>query len=337
MDIVAIVVMILALLALIGVVVFFLYDYFKHKDENANDFRETGKKIDAEKTDRLSNLKYVVDQVNVVNTDIFNTMTSNVDRLDMNTSNVQKMHTSYVDQVGSYMRFSCNLIPGAPSVSLSNLPGTGAPNLELIQHVTAMMGMTVHDLTGEGKQRVELCNPDKSKCIKIPDEYGNVHVTTLSDGGRVVVDSPLQANNALHLVNTNVADRNLVKLSTDGSSMFLQGNKVALGTNFTAPDAKLHIKSDPYVAPFKITAVDKMGQPSDAVLVSADGSIITTQPILMQSSVNDTTSVARLSVEQDSTTNTKYLQVKTNRLDIQGDLSVSGVAKVNGKVVSTQA
>ena len=71
MEGLAIIVMLLALLALIGVLVYIVRDYYVHKETNAADFGKTTSDIAAERTDRLGNLKYVVDQVNTVNDDIY--------------------------------------------------------------------------------------------------------------------------------------------------------------------------------------------------------------------------------------------------------------------------
>lgn len=332
----AIIVMIFALLALIGVVVFFVYDYFKHKDSNVKDFRDTSARIDTEKSDRLSNLKFVVDQVNDVNNDIYNTLSSNVSRLDVGQSNLLSVQNGMLGGIDKFIRFSSNVIEGgtAPTIKLTDLPGTTTPNVELIQHITALMGVTVKDLDGTDGNKVEFCSKeDPNRCVRIPDSSGNMVLTGLKSQSSVIVDAPLVANSSVQFAAPGSVSTNPVSLSSDGSSMFVQGSKVAVGNGFTDPSAKLHIKTEDGMDALKVSL-----PASDAILVSADGTLVTSQPIVMKTSLTDADNVARFSVENDTTNNTKYIKLQTNRLHIQGDLSVSGNAKVNNQnvaVVST--
>lgn len=327
----AIIVMILALLALIGVVVFLVYDYLKHKDANAKDFKDTDVRIDTEKKDRLSNLKFVVDQVNDVNNDIYDTMMSNVGRLDTSFSNVSGIQSGMLGGLGTFLQFSSNSIDGrSHNVDLLNLPGTVNPNVQLMQHVNVMMGLTVKDLDGASSNIVEFCSKaDPTRCVKIPDRDGNVVLKSLTPSGKVMVDSPMRLSGSLSLTGSNATTAaSQVSLSSDGTSLFLQGQGVAVG-NFSNPGAKLHVQADQGAAAFKVSLPT-----SDALLVSADGSLVTTQPIIMKRNLADVNSVATLSIDIDGTNNTDFLKVQTNRLHVQGDFSVSGTAKVAGQTVA---
>jgi hypothetical protein len=327
----AIIVMILALLALIGVVVFFVYDYLKHKDSNAKDFTDTSTRIDTEKKDRLSNLKFVVDQVNDVNNDIYDTMMSNVGRLETSHSNLSGIQSGMLAGLGSFLQFSSNSIDGSShTLNLLDLPGTINPNVELMQHVTAMMGLTVKDLDGATGNTVKFCSKaDPTRCVQIPDDKGDVILKGLVNTGKVVVDSPLSVSGSVQLTKEGIPSDSPVTLSTDGTSMFMQGQKLAIGTGFTDPSAKLHIKTDTGVDALKVSL-----PAADAILVSADGSLVTTQPIMMKRNLADQNAVATLSIDTDSTNNTDFLKVQTNRLHVQGDFSVSGSAKVAGQDVA---
>lgn len=326
----AVIVMILALLALIGVVVFLVYDYLKHKDSNANDLRETEIRLDTEKKDRLSNLKFVVDQVNDVNNDIYDTMMSNVGRLDTSQSNISSLQTGMLNGFDAFLQFSSNSVDGTShSIRLTDLPGAVNPNVELIQHITAMMGMTVKDLDGATGNTVKFCSKaDATQCVHIPDEQGNVVLKGLANNSKVVVDSPLSISGSVQLTKQGIPSASPVSLSTDGTSMFLQSQKLAVGTGFTDPSAKLHIKTDAGMDALKVSL-----PASDAILVSADGSLVTSKPIVMKNNVTDQESVATFSIAKDEN-NLDMLTVTANRLHVQGDFSVSGTAKVAGNEVA---
>lgn len=329
----AIIVMILALLALIGVVVFFVYDYLKHKDDNTKDFRDTSVRIDTEKKDRLSNLKFVVDQVNDVNNDIYTTMMSNVGRLESSQSNLSSVQTNMMGGLGTFLQFSSNSLDGTShNVSLTDLPGTVAPNVSLIQHITAMMGLTVKDLDGPTSNVVKFCSKDDpNRCIHIPDYNGDVVLRGLANNGKVVVDSPLSVAGSVQLTSSG-ATSTPVSLSTNGGSMVMQGQKIAMGpSGFTDPSAKLHIKTDAGLDALKVSL-----PASDAILITADGKLVTNQPIEMKRNLTDASTVATFSIaEADSTT--PYLNLKTHRLRVEGDLAVTGTATVNNKDVAVVA
>lgn len=325
----AVIVMILALLALIGVVVFFVYDFLRHKDDNVKDFKETGTRIDTEKQDRLSNLKFVVDQVNDVNNDIYDTMMSNVGRLETSDSNLKIFQTSMLDGLNSFFEFSSNSIDGTRHpIQLADLPGTVNPNVELIQHITAMMGMTVKDLDGATGNTVKFCSKaDPTKCVHIPNENGDVVLQGLATNGKVVVDSPMSVSGSVQLTNQGTPSTSPVSLSTDGTSMFLSADKVAVGNN--NPSAKFHLTSETAVDPMKIS----IGA-SDAILVSADGSLITSKPITFKTNLADQGSVGTFAIAKDEQNLDILKLTVTNRLHIQGDLSVSGTTKVGGQTVA---
>jgi hypothetical protein len=333
MDAGALIVMILALLALIGVVFFLVYDYLKHKDSNIKDF-------DTEKKDRLSNLKFVVDQVNYVNNDIYDTVMSNVNRLDTSLSNINVTQSGMLDGIDTFLKFSSSNSNGTFAVDLLDLPGAANPDVKLMQHMNVMMGLTVKDLDGTEGNVVEFCSrADPTRCVQFPDADGNVVLKGLTTSGKVKVDSQMQLSSSLLLTgnSTGVAGSTpqtvSLSSSSDGTALLLnnqQGN-VAVGT-LTNPTAKLHVKADTGVPAFKVTTPNA----SEALLVSADGTLVTSQPILMKKNLTDQSAVATFSIERDSA-NADYLKVLTHRLHVEGDLSVSGTATVNGRAVQTAA
>ena len=84
--------LLLVLITLIGLVAtgaYFYFDITKHKDENVKDFAKVDKDITVEKKDRLSNLKYIVDQINTTHTEM------DKDHLDKIDETYEKVETGF--------------------------------------------------------------------------------------------------------------------------------------------------------------------------------------------------------------------------------------------------
>lgn len=333
MEGIAVVVMLLALLALAGVVTFFLWDYYKHKDDNVKEFKTTDSKIQAEQSDRLSNIKFVVDQVNSVNEDMYKNMSSNVDVLRTTTYNVSKKQDSLIGGVDKFLKFSSNIsISSTPQMfSLMDLPGTAQPNVHLMQHVNAVMGLTVSDLSLSNI--AEFCNPDKTKCIRFPNSDGDTYLTSLQNDKNVVVDAPLKVTGDVKLMSPVSGTQTTVQqgsISAVQNGMVFQTGNVGIGTNgFSNPTAALHIQSVAGKDAFKVSV-----NAGDAILVKADGELVTAKPIRMVSDMNNINNAATLSIV-DGPSGSKILKIDSNKVEVTGDLAVSGSATVKGLTVQT--
>ena len=69
METVAFIIIIAGLIVLASIIIYFIKDYVEYKSQINTQFSVTESKVNAEKLDRLANLRYVVDQVNNVNDD----------------------------------------------------------------------------------------------------------------------------------------------------------------------------------------------------------------------------------------------------------------------------
>jgi hypothetical protein len=318
MDAIAVVVMLLALLALAGVVAFFLYDYFKHKEQNDKSFEAAKKHVEAEKGDRVSNIKFVVDQVNEVNQDIYQTMTSNVDLLRQDATTLQQSQYNLQSGLDKFLRFSSNVptgMGGAP-VTLRDLPGTATPDVHLIRHVTAVMGITASDLGKDGNL-VELCNPDRTRCIRFPDAKGDTYLTSLDASKNVVVDAPMHVTGEVKLMNTVSGTQTSIEQATllgRDQSLLIQTGKVGIGSvGFAAPTASLHVQAFAGQDAFKVSA-----NASDALLVSASGELVTTKPIHLRATPAGG-NMATLELAGGSN-----LKITTAKVELDGDVQVKG-------------
>jgi hypothetical protein len=117
-----------------------------------------------ESSTRIATLQEVVGQVNKLNDSIYGAiqsnatymqaaaldfdtqLISNVTLINNNINGLQQTTNSINSGLGKFLAFKQNADGTGPPVTLGALPGVANPDVQLIQHVTATMGMTVNDL-----------------------------------------------------------------------------------------------------------------------------------------------------------------------------------------------
>jgi hypothetical protein len=116
---------------------------------------------------------------------------------------------------------------GTKQLSLFDLPGTaGNVDINLIQHVNAMAGLTGSNLTPAGNS-VKFCyGPDTTNCIQFPDKAGNTYMTA-PPKGNIVLNSATTTNGTFSVgsdmyVNGKITTSNVVYVcppsATDATS-----------------------------------------------------------------------------------------------------------------------
>jgi len=275
MDVLAIVLLLIALMALAGVVIYFLNDYAKYKDSNSKDVAATNKRVDAEQGDRLSNVKFVVDQVNTVNQDIYKSFTTSNATLTTGLSNVALTQSNMLTGMNKVMSFSSS---NSGVLKLTDLPGYTNPDINLIQKVNATMGMTVKDLDKAGNVMSMCSKSDPSRCIKLPDVNGNTVFRNLDAKGDLVLQN-LDAGQGIRLDgNVTVNDKLNFGPSAGGGSfinngsvapMVIQTGRLGVGnSSMTTAAAMLHVKGADATVPLirvdtnngnTVISIDNMG------------------------------------------------------------------------------
>lgn len=254
MDIAAIIVITVVLMALTGVVIFLIKDYLSYKDKTKNDIQESKDKITQERTTRLGNLKYVVENVNDINNKIYKAYATSSNQMTSNINTLTTRQEQILNGIDTFAKFKS----GENNISLLNLPGAVAPDVRLIQHVTMMNGLNINQIgSNVNVDNVMFCNKNATtpRCIKFPDSNGDTVLTSLYEGKRVVLDSESDINGNLNF-NQNVgttptkyADIKAVGTNLNISSvgnMYLNsvGGKVGIGTSSFTAAATLHVKSE---------------------------------------------------------------------------------------------
>jgi len=200
----------LVVLALIGIVIYFVHTYLQDKAASDALINSTISQLGTEKSDRLSNVKYVVDQVNTVNEQISmafatsnaaflksvndeNTViaanralqttqnaqfSSNIDSQSALSSNMvvfdQLLISGLYDThtgFGHYITFNDKNQNGYSLFDLPSSPNSPSA-INLMQNVNAMMGLTASNLSPANS--VQFCyGPGQTNCSQFPNKDGD--------------------------------------------------------------------------------------------------------------------------------------------------------------------
>jgi hypothetical protein len=358
MDGLAIIVMLLALLGLIGVLVYVLRDYSVHKESNVSDFSKATSDIAGERTDRLGNLKYIVDQVNTVNDDIYATLAKSAADSSSNVATLTGAQGRLVSGLDSFVRFTSNesvfagaqtlggqQVPGAgafgagapsPSFSIMNLPGTSGASPQLIQHTSFLSGITARDLRAGSAATAQFCAPSATaggapRCIQFPNADGDTYLTPLADGKSILLDGPVAARGKLTFASAEsvsgsggaAVGPSLSSSGANVAALNISAAATSIGADVFAPGAVLEVRGSASGGVQPLMRISTATNASEAILVAANGDV--------------SVSSLSLRVPGSATTSATLTADPAGGLKITGDLSVLGKLTVSGGINGTLA
>lgn len=309
-------VIIVVLFVLIGIVSYTLYDYYGYKVKVSSD-------IATEKSERLGNVKSIVDQVNEVHDGIG----SELDQLNNDA-------TTFERGMQRMLKFKTKTGTNSyKEIPLSELPGANEPDVNLLTHVTSVGGLTIKDLdkSQSPEKTLQVCGGNPTKCIKIPDENGDVVLTNLYTDkaialdGKTVITAPLSFTSAGKLgAKISTSSENTVNMDTNAF-----GIRPVNSTTTTPPQASLHIQapggtSASTLPPFKVSIGTE-----DVLNVGTDG-VLTAKSIKLQST-GATPKIVTLSMD----TNGLKINTGSTRVRIDGNLDVTGNIRTGGTINAT--
>lgn len=247
------VLLLILLLVGLSILLFFVAkDYWTFKANTDQGLSELNTGLTNEEQNRMANLKYVVDQVNTVNKDIYNTISSNVQLQQDEITGVQTKLTTGFGNLDRFFMIGSNVSVGPAPASAANmrifdLPGSiPSPDLQLINHVSTISGVSIRDInTTDPSKRFEVCDP--TKCIKIPDENGNTYLTGFGNGN-IVLDAPTTfhgpatMDSPLWFSSGSTSNGRIVP-NADGS-MSIDAGLLGVGSGITSPAATLHVSAN---------------------------------------------------------------------------------------------
>lgn len=244
MEFAAIITMILVLLALCGVLGYLVWDYLQFKEDVKKDVTTSTQNVTKEKTERLSSIKYVVDQVNTVNTDIYNSMTSNIGNIKTRIDTVEGNNNALVQGIESVFSMNVNGV----SRDITDIPAGVRPNLDLIANVTALSGMNIRQLSSNVS--TQFCNG--TRCIKFPDSQGDTYITGLYTNSKIMLDGETWINGKASIANQSTLLADISAIGTNDTLVRSQRNmmfqsvngNIGIGrTPINPPQAMLHINA----------------------------------------------------------------------------------------------
>jgi hypothetical protein len=234
MSIITLLVIIIMLFAIAGVVGYFGYDYLKYKNQMEEDLKEKSEeitsnknKISEEEKTRLSNLAYIVDQINDINTDIYDEVTSNMASnealqasLEESSSTFQKNHEDLLNSLNTLFEFSVNDAGVNRQIELIDLPGSVAPSMKLLTDITIQNSVTMSNISNTNP--FHICANDR--CIRFPDDNGDVKITNLTEGKNIVFDTVGDGSKAIFSGPNSVEMNNGLKIA--GGNMIIGDNSI---------------------------------------------------------------------------------------------------------------
>lgn len=328
------------ILVIVGFGGYFVYDYIQYKKTLEAELEDTKKNIVSTRTDisnekktRLGNMKYVVDQVNETNLDIYNTFTSNAMDTRAITDSLTDTQAKMLNGLSSVMRFS-NATVGVganPAVNIIDLPGSPTVNMELLKQVNVLNGMTFKELSAT--KNVKFCGLASDantppRCMEFPNADGKTVLTNL------VQDKPIVMN-----ANTEFSSNVLFASSTGGllestsasqpltirSNKFVQvANQLAVGdstlsrNDTTLPTMAIY-SSDATKDAIKVSTTAK----ADALRVDSNGRLI-----LANQNILETDASRKLLVQTPQ--GMRITAPNSANIELQGNVNITGNITVNG-------
>jgi uncharacterized Zn-binding protein involved in type VI secretion len=227
-------VFVLLFVILLGIIVYYVYTVKT----------QTHADIAAEKQDRTDNVQSVVDQANVVNSNIFNS----VNTLNNTVNTLNNTVTNTFNGLNSLFTLTSNvgIAGGSSNVSLLNYPGYKNVSMNLLQQVNATSGLTASGLNPSNQ--VKFCSSQTGSCIQIPNSNGDLYFTPMASSAKssIIMDAPyMSVTGAIEMGNntgiaqqkgnlTLISQRNaiLASTATDMSSVSAIGvgkNQAGMG------------------------------------------------------------------------------------------------------------
>ena len=243
------IVILLSLIATAIILYYFIRDYTKYKTSLNTKLSKSQSIIDSEKADRVGNLKYVVDQVNTINQEVASVAQDKITKQNKLAQQLDASQGNIIAGLNSAVSFTD---ANNTTIPLVNLPGADHPNMHLLKHVTATMGLTTNDLNVDGT--LKMCSSkDPNKCISLADKDGNTYLTDIgASPGSVILDArngtninnSVNLNGNIFLNSTNGTPSGIINTESGPNTIVLQTGMVGVG-DFTsmAPNATLHVNS----------------------------------------------------------------------------------------------
>lgn len=181
----------IVVVAVTAMVIYMFVDMQNYKKDTAQELAQNDKdmdlakkevvnKVNVESQERERNVNYIIDKTNEANANLYNTMDKNMNDIQTNLNNLNNASQamSSVMRVtggsgggsgGSQVLGSTGTGTSQNGRSVTELPGSGSPNLELLSTVMATNGMTVKNTTTTDKLQLG----DKFLMSGVGDAHAN--------------------------------------------------------------------------------------------------------------------------------------------------------------------
>lgn len=356
-------IVVVLILLILGAGGYFVYDYVKYKGTLEDQLATVQKNVQSNQTalvdeqkKRLGNMKYVVDQINTTNEDIYNTFTSNVTDTRSATTQLNEQQAKILSGIGSMMKFTTGVGAAASNVDFLSLPGAPTANMELLRRVSTVNGMNFNELRSDST--VKFCgqalNGAAARCIELPRADGKTVFRNIIDNKEIVMDGNVEFSSNVSFLSENGAS--LIGTSSTRplsirSNKFVQiGNQLNIGDSApaiaeTTPSSYMSIRTEPAVTKDALqistpTASKVLKVDANGHLVFNDGrhSIFQNSDQALQINTNGLVVQTNTEVPGQTISLTgSAVSVSGETITLTGNVNVVGNLTVGGKAVTTAA
>lgn len=223
-------VLLVLVLAVAGALVYFVLDYMNHQ-------KDVKQKLELEQISRTATVQYVINNVNKANRSIDTDIQTASNNIQTANNNQNKIVSAF----GRLMTISSNLPAGSTGasepISLLNMPGSGAVNINLLQRVNATMGLTARNLSPSNAAL--FCSVEQpNRCIRLPNADGNLYFTPMTSNvnSSIILDAPkVESTGRLNTSNLSVMNElqvgnssTPVRIRQEGDSVVIQANRIVV-------------------------------------------------------------------------------------------------------------
>lgn len=329
---------------------YFAYDYIQYKKTLETEFEKANKDIvanqtaiSAEQKTRVSSMKYVVDQVNTTNEDIYSTFTSNVADTKKTTDTLTDRQLKMLNGLNSVMRFSTSTVSnGSNLVDILSLPGAPTVNMELMKRVNVLNGMTFNELSAT--KNVKLCGvPDgggDARCMEFPNADGKTVFTNLVQNKPLVFNANAEFSSNVLFAN---ADGGLLESSSTAQPLKIRSSKFVHVANNLAVGDNAEFNTDVALPTMAIHSIDttkdamkvSTSTKANAVRVDANGRLVLANTNTFETDANNKLLVNTQGLRITAPA-TADVELQGRTIVLQGDVDIQGNVRVNGVPINVQ-
>ena len=255
---------------IILVIVYSRYHFKEYPPQFDREFADATTQVSQEKANRLNTLHNIVNQINPINVDIYNTLQQDTDQQNEFIRKMSEKEYRFTKNMNDVFEF---VDSDGNNMYLSELPGNAQPNTQIFNNLNINNDINTNNLTTN--QTFKICNTKKVRtdtltndqsnisseyyrhhvmqdCIEFPDINGNTYLTDIgNNNGSIILDGQNGTfiNNSMNIngkLNILTPEGNVSAVMTPikNKNLLINTNNFTLGNyNIVPPRAAFSVRS----------------------------------------------------------------------------------------------